>query len=224
MRRIASLALAVSALAGAGCITNYYQHPGTSYAVSTGADTGPRGDLTYVQPAIIEYILGQQEAGLVLYYEAAQLAAIPHEVSIFKRQSYQEAAADVRAVEGSDAYAQVQREPAPQSMPQSARGVALARAAARIIAPHVAKSLQEKSYARVSWGRKLDGAELGMGAHFVYITAHKGDKVVKLIASDIGATIGRLQETKFDVSDVPGAFDAGANVDLATVRAKIKRR
>jgi hypothetical protein len=224
MRLAARLAVTALTLVGTGCITNYYQHPGTGYHVSTGADTGPRGDLTWVQPAIIEHILLQTETGLLTYYEVAQFAGLKQDVSVFMRQVYTEAAADVRAVEASDAYAQVQREPAPQSMPQSARGLALARAAARIIAPHAARSLQEKSYARISWGRKLDGGGMGMGPHFLYLTAHKNEKVVKVIAADINATFARLKETKFDVSGVPGAFDPGASVDLATARAKVRRQ
>jgi len=67
----------------------------------------------WVQPAILEDILLQREAGILPYYEVAQCAPHKKDVSVFKVDIYEPAVTDLNALVRSEPSAQVQREPAP---------------------------------------------------------------------------------------------------------------
>lgn len=200
-----------------GCVTTYYKHAKTSYGLSAGADTGPRGDSAAVHRAVLQHLLSQPGCTLFQYYKTlVSWGDKWPNSSLMTKAAFRDALLDLNELD------RIIRQQGP------AKGVAkherYARVAAAIIAPHAAKSLLEHGYARVRWGHKLDREPPGIsiGVQMIYITVHPADNVVKLHESDLFSTFSALSPVAYDVSGVAGAWDPAAKLSREQVAQRTK--
>lgn len=178
-----------------GCVTTYYKHVKTGYEISAGADTGPRGDKAAVSPAVIQHILSQPGSMLYVYYQTlVSWGDKWPNSSILTKAAFRNVLLDLNELDRI-----IRKEGPKPKVPKHERYVQIA---ARIIAPHAAKSIKENGYARATWGHKLDKdpAGISMGVNMLYITAHLDTKTVHHHQSDIFSMLSALKPAKYDVS------------------------
>ncbi len=199
-----------------GCTTTYYTHVKTGYKVSAGADAGPRGDKADISPAVIEHILTRPESNLYVYYRTlVSWGDRWPNSSLLTKAAFRNVLLDLNELDRI-----IRQEGAKPKVPKHVRYVQIA---ARIIAPHAAKSIKENGYARAAWGHKLDKDPPGisMGINMLYITAHQDGKELRHHQSDLFALISALKPTKYDLSALGDkAWSAGAGLAAAEL-AKI---
>jgi len=215
MSRSSKLVLFTALLLSA-CSTTYFKR--AAIDVSTGNDTGPRGDKATIHPAVLEYVLASDRSPIVPYYAVIlDYLEHGHPVSALAKSSYDRAKANVRLLK-------------PHATELAGAGKATAkvyaRALARLIAEACNKSLGASGYARIHWGNQLksDGKRLGLGMSPTYITLHKGQNEIRLHAAPATATLTKLQEHRWNVSGVAGAWNPAASLTHEAVAKAIKAR
>ncbi len=220
MRRTLPPALLLLATCTTGCVTTYYKHVKTDFQVNAGGGGTPGGDSGALNPTVVEVVLSYPGSTIYNYYKTIyswRQTEWPAS-SVFTQVAYRNVILDQNEMNRRyDAGLRA-------GNPGVAKHEVVAREAARIIAPHVVRAIKEKGHARVTWGQKLgkNPPELKLPPNMFYVTLDRARSVLRVHDTDIFTAWKSPAPREYDLSAVPGAMDAGAQLRYETVAAQIK--
>ena len=214
----------------------YYQSPPGSpagYAIGAPGCAGcPKGDKVALNPAVYEFLLSDQAsfvrshyAGLAKYVAAgtmgesltpAQLVVTGDLGHIYEAQK---AFVD-EATGGTDVWTAAGKD---------TDGTVFARAVARQTAEAANQMLAKKGVAQFTWGArwKDKGGALDLPKAALCMTLVVPDEDAQTVSIHLWSNPGMITTVKkpvavYDLSGLPGAFDAAASLDLDAVKAGAK--
>jgi hypothetical protein len=231
------LALGLLSVGASGCVTTYAQHG--MYMMQDNC-MGCEGGDTIVNPAVVEYVLSRPESKIAEHYKmvvgwrTGKLKVT--EDGAFNGPLRQNMIADLEWVlaEQQDFIAgEVAKRGGTAGdlatmAPQLEDGELLARALARLTAPGAAAAFADVQRAQWLWAQRWEQDDEGtwdtpmvFGGYNTLIIGKTAERTVELFNSGKGLD-ATVPMAVFDVSEVEGAFDAGAALSFDEVAAKIK--
>jgi len=229
---IGVLLISVLALVATGCGAVYYKHQPTPYEVRTGFYTGPKGDVTDVNPAVLEHVLRQQCTNIPIYYGLIKKLLVTDgakaRASMWTAQSYNHAVADVQLMTAKlKAWKMLPEFPEGTTEEQQYAILteAFAKGAAKLLVAPVRQALKTDGYASVTWGYKgnKDTGALSAIANYFIVTAHREPEIVRIHGSDPWKFMAVLKANNYDVSEFEdAAWDGNSKMTVDEAAAKVK--